>query len=215
MQDVLEKTGFLTLFTKKKQATEEVSTPRENPADEPKVVISTETDNDETPQGNGPQEVVIHIDETPPGKVTIQKNTRKARVFFISITDDGGIELKGIIRSVEYIDAPLRSTLDVLFKGPTHNERSQGLITMISPDVNIRNIYIKANTAYLDFSEAFQFNTLGKEGLEAQLKQIVFSTTEFTNIDQVQILIEGKKSEYLGPEGIYIGGALSRKSFKS
>ncbi len=203
------------MFTKKEQPTEEVSTPEQKPVEEPKELSPTETDNDEAPQVSGPLEVVIHIDETPPDEETIQANTRKARIFFISITDDGGIELKGIIRSVKYIDAPLSSTLDILFKGPTPDERSQGLITMISPDVNIRNIYIKASTAYLDFSEAFRFNTLGKEGLQAQLKQIVFSATEFSNIDQVQILIEGKKSEYLGPEGVYIGGALSRKSFQS
>jgi spore germination protein GerM len=107
----------------------------------------------------------------------------------------------------------LTSTLKVLLAGPLPAEVKQGLITMLSQDISLRSVSVKGNTAYLDFNESFRFNSLGKEGLEAQLKQIVYSVTEFSNIENVQILIEANRSEYLGPEGIYIGTPLSRDSF--
>ena len=37
----------------------------------------------------------------------------------------------------------------------------------------LRKAQVKDGTAYLDFSEAFRFNSLGKEGLSAQLQQVV------------------------------------------
>ena len=61
---------------------------------------------------------------------------------------------------------------------------------------------MKDGTAYLDFSEAFRFNSLGKEGLSAQLQQVVYSATEFSTVKRVQILLEGKTADYLGPEGL-------------
>jgi spore germination protein GerM len=54
---------------------------------------------------------------------------------------------------------------------------------------------------------------MGVEGFVAQLQQIIYSTTEFPTVDRVQILIEGKRVEYLGGEGIYIGEPISRNTF--
>jgi spore germination protein GerM len=139
---------------------------------------------------------------------------RKARIFFVSANAEGEIAMKGVVRSVEYVDAPLRSTLETLLKGPSPEEIQQGLITAIPRDTRLNNITLQDDTAVLDFSESFRFNSLGEEGLEAQLKQVVYSTTEFPTLRRVQILIDGKRLKYLGPEGAYIGEPLSRSSFR-
>ena len=61
--------------------------------------------------------------------------------------------------------------------------------------------------------EQFEFNTVGMDGYQAQLMQIVYTATEFGTVNSVQFLIEGQKKEYLGSEGIWIGSPLSRSSF--
>jgi spore germination protein GerM len=68
---------------------------------------------------------------------------------------------------------------------------------------------VRGSTAYISFSEEFQYNTFGVEGYAAQLRQIVWTVTEFTNVSDVQILIEGRRVDYLG-EGIWIGSPLDR-----
>ncbi|MDR3124205.1 MAG: GerMN domain-containing protein, partial [Treponema sp.] len=68
------------------------------------------------------------------------------------------------------------------------------------------------STAYLSFSEDFQFNTYGVEGYIGQLRQIIWTATEFPNISDVQILIEGRRIDYLG-ERIAIGSPLGRDAF--
>ncbi|MBA7700285.1 hypothetical protein ES703_108996 [subsurface metagenome] len=210
VQDVLEKTGFLKLFQKEEDTPVEV------------VIRPIDPEAEREPEAPGDKEnqkIVVRIDDEE--KVVenkrqeqSQSKMRKARLFFISVSDEGEINLKGVIRSVQYKDAPLQSTLESLLKGPLPPEINQGFRTLVSPDTRLLNIYIKDETAFLDFNEAFRFNSLGKEGLGAQLKQIVYTATEFSNIKKVQILIEGKITEYLGPEGIAIGKPLSRNSFR-
>jgi spore germination protein GerM len=71
---------------------------------------------------------------------------------------------------------------------------------------------VRGNTAYLSFSDDFMLNTFGVEGYVAQLRQIVWTVTEFQNVNDVQILIEGRRLDYLA-EGIWIGSPISRSSF--
>ena len=67
--------------------------------------------------------------------------------------------------------------------------------------------------AYLDFNDAFEFNTNGVEGYSCQLMQLVYTATAYSTVNSVQFLIEGQKKEFLGSEGQRIGSPLSRGSF--
>jgi germination protein M len=207
VQEVMKKTGFMELFTGKNNAP-------------PEVVISpldTEKPRSEPERPPESRELVLTPEEPLPEKPAEEERPapkiRQARLYYVLVADDGSISLKGIIRPVEYTDAPLRSTLLSLFSGPTPAEVNRDLMTLIPPDTRINAIRIKNGLAYLDFNESFRFNRLGREGLTAQLKQVVYTTTEFSNLQQVQILIDGKKLDYLGPEGVYIGAPLGRDSF--
>jgi spore germination protein GerM len=139
---------------------------------------------------------------------------RKTRVFFVSVDPTGTIFVKGTIRTVPASDSPLKDAIDTLLKGPTSQEMNLGLLTMIPTDTKLRGATVRGDTAYLDFSESFRFNALGREGLAAQLRQVVFAATEFPTVKKVQILIEGKRVEYLGTEGVSVAEPLSRASFE-
>jgi spore germination protein GerM len=60
-------------------------------------------------------------------------------------------------------------------------------------------------------SEEFQYNSYGREGYAAQLHQIVWTATEFSSVKNVQLLIEGRRMDWLN-EGIWIGNPLNRTS---
>ena len=104
----------------------------------------------------------------------------------------------------------MTDVLQALIAGPNENERQRGLISLIPPGTKILSASIRGNTAYISFSEEFQYNTYGVEGYAGQLRQIVFTATEFPNVRDVQILIEGRRIDYLG-EGIWIGSPLNRE----
>jgi spore germination protein GerM len=102
--------------------------------------------------------------------------------------------------------------LNVLLRGPTTAEESQKLRSLIPRGTRVLSATVRGSTAYVSFSEDFQFNTDGIEGYVAQLQQLVWTITEFSNIEDVQFLIEGRRVDYLG-EGIQLGSPLSRNNF--
>jgi len=106
----------------------------------------------------------------------------------------------------------MRDSLNVLLMGPSVEELNRGIINLIPQNTRILSAAIRGDTAYINFSEDFLFNTHGVEGYVAQLRQIVWTVTEFSNVSDVQILIEGRRLDYLG-EGIWIGSPISRASF--
>ncbi len=138
---------------------------------------------------------------------------RKSKLYFVSVDDEGRINLKSVARPVYYIDSPLTATLNALLQGPTAEELNAGLLTLIPQNTELVSAYIKGTTVFLNFSETFRFNSLGMDGYVAQLKQIVYVATEFSTVKDVQFLIQGKQLDYLSAEGIYIGAPLSRAAF--
>jgi len=138
---------------------------------------------------------------------------RKTILFFTGVDANGKLILKSAIRTIPTSDSPLKDTLLAMIAGPTSQEVNLGLISMIPSTTRLIGVIVRGDVAYIDFSEGFRFNTHGREGLDAQLKQVVYAATEYPTVKKVQILIEGKKVEYLGPEGIRINEPLGRQSF--
>ncbi len=137
---------------------------------------------------------------------------RDSNIYFTLIKDDNLI-LTPVHRSISYIDNPLEETLKMLMKGPTSNEEDMDIVTNIPDMTELKSVSIKNDIAYLDFSDEFEWNQYGKESIENQLKQIVYTATEFSNIKGVQFLIDGEIKEYLGGDGIIINKALKRGDF--
>jgi spore germination protein GerM len=113
-------------------------------------------------------------------------------------------------RKIAVSDSPMLDSLNALLAGPSAEEQRRGLVSLIPRNTRILSATVRGSTAYISFSEDFQYNTYGVEGYAAQLNQIVWTATEFPNIKDVQILIEGRRVDYLG-EGIWIGSPVSRE----
>jgi germination protein M len=164
----------------------------------------------------------ISMDEKKPTNVTATAKstpspapTNRSRIstlYFVSRNGDD-IQLKGVKRQVVHQDAPLTETLKALLSGPTAAEQKDSLISLIPVKSRLLDVGVRGNTAYISFNEEFRFNDYGVPGLQAQIRQIVYTATEFPNISQVQFLINGQKVSNLAQEGVFIGNPLSRTSF--
>jgi germination protein M len=139
--------------------------------------------------------------------------TRPASLFFVRIDDDGVIVRQEVKRQVSVSDSPLLDSLGALLQGPSEDELRKNLISLVPQGTKLLSAQVRGSTAYLNFNEAFMYNHYGIEGYAGQLKQIVYTSTAFPTVQDVQILIEGQKRDYLGGEGVYIGRPLSRNSF--
>ena len=137
--------------------------------------------------------------------------TQRDRVLYFIQVDRGGTILRvRVDRKLPTSNSPMTDVLQALIAGPNGDETQKGLISLIPPGTKMLSAAIRGTTAYISFSEEFQYNTYGVEGYAGQLRQIVFTATEFPNVKDVQILIEGRRVDYLG-EGIWIGSPINRE----
>ena len=154
-------------------------------------------------------------EQTPPPQVTqtpAPQQTRDRAVYFTHVGSDGQILHSRTTRRLPVSETPMMDALNAMLAGPAADEVSRGIINLIPHNTRIISATVRGNTAYINFSEDFLFNTFGVEGYVAQLRQIVWTVTEFQNVNDVQILIEGRRMDYLG-EGIWIGSPIGRLSF--
>jgi len=130
-------------------------------------------------------------------------------VYLMKVDNAGAVYWTKVKRTLPASDKPLQDALESVIKGPSAEEEKQGLISLIPKNSKILSATVRGSTAYISFSEEFLFNTYGTEGYASQRRQIVLTATEFSNIKDVQILIDGKRIDYLG-EGVWIGSPVSR-----
>jgi hypothetical protein len=117
-------------------------------------------------------------------------------VCFIRIDNEGEITGVKATRDYPYEFPLLSEVVQELLRGPTDSEKEDGLITLIPPGTKLLSQSFRGSTLYLSLSEDFRYNRNGKLGYQFQLVQLTETLKEFP-VNDVQILIEGKRIDYL------------------
>ena len=137
---------------------------------------------------------------------------RERVLYFTQVDRDGIIARIKVNRRLPVSDSPMTDVLRTLVSGPSEEEHDKGLISLIPPGTQILSATVRGETAHISFSEDFQYNTYGVDGYIGQLREIIYTATEFPNVSNVQILIEGRPVNFLG-EGIWVGTPIGRETF--
>lgn len=215
IEEVITSTGFFDLFdrnnTEKPVEIERITGTTTKPEESDNEIVITPVEKEKT------VDITVNnttIEETV--KPVIQEpeyNFRDTKLYFIQVNSEGNISLVNIKRKVKYTDSPLTATLSALIAGLTTSELNSGLISLIPDRSVIKGIRISDGTAFINFNENFLFNPFGREGYIGQLKQVIYTATEYSTVKRVQFLIDGDTKKYLGSEAIFIGNPLTRNSF--
>ena len=181
------------------------------PEVQPKTV-EPQTQKESTPEKQTEKESTK--DNSKETQKTVQKSTIDLQLCFVEIDPDGSIIRKMVGRTVAKNDSPLTAAINLVLQGPDSTKSEErNCTTLIPSGTKLLGARVKDGVAYLDFNENFEINRDGVEAYNGQLMQIVYTATTFSTVNSVQFLIEGKKKEFLGSEGIWIGSPLSRNSF--
>jgi spore germination protein GerM len=151
-----------------------------------------------------PEKPAATAQPSPPPEKPVE--TRNRSVYLIQETSMAQVRMN---RSLKVSDTPLKDSINALLEGPTAEERRRGMISLVPEGSKLLSVRVDGNTAYLDFNQEFRYNTRGREGCAAQIKQIVWTATEFPNVQDVQFLIDGKKVDFLS-EGVTIHSPIGR-----
>ena len=144
---------------------------------------------------------------TPPVKPV---ETRDRNIYLIQKTNDGApLVLVKVNRKLNVTNTPLQDGINALLAGPTPDEIMRGMENLVPEGSRLLSARVEGSTAVLDFNQEFRYNPRGSEGCAAQIKQIVWTATEFPNVQNVQFLIEGRKVDFLS-EGVVINRPIER-----
>ncbi|MCK5154500.1 MAG: GerMN domain-containing protein, partial [Spirochaetales bacterium] len=199
IESVMETTGFLNFLSSREQKEDPEIERIITEEDETAITVENSLDtNTQEPVTTITPEIKIDIPESETitdseNQSVAEKNMRSSTLYFVNVSDENKISLQGMMRPVYYDDSPLTETLIALISGLTSSELNKGLLSLIPAGTEILGISVANMTATINFNEALSFNNFGREGLEAELKQIVYTATEFSTVDKVQILINGQK----------------------
>ena len=149
--------------------------------------------------------------QTAEQTTTTSSTTMKLKLYFMMINSDGSLSRKEVVREMKKSDSPLTDAINAIIDGPQPNEGN--CRTLVSSGCRLLGASVSNSVATLNFSEEFEFNQYGIEGVLGQLQQIVYTATAFPTVESVQFLIEGEHREFLASEGVSIGVPLSRSNF--
>jgi spore germination protein GerM len=153
---------------------------------------------------------VQKADDEKSGNKPESPKKRKARIYFVQFNERTE---KSYLTSVKRnIDGgkPVRAALNELIRGLTPREERRGLLTAVPRELKLRNVRVRDRTAELDFNSSLQWGATGNILLN-RIDQIVYTATQFENVDSVIIKINGRTRRTLGGDGLSISGPLQRR----
>ncbi len=128
--------------------------------------------------------LIIDLEEDQP--VLTAENSREIILFF---ANSEGKKLKKEMRNILKSESLAQSTIKQLIKGPTDDS----LVSTIPKGTALRSIKIADGLCTVDFNSQLTANFTG--GLEQEMLtvySIVNTLTQFSSIQEVQILIDGE-----------------------
>jgi germination protein M len=134
--------------------------------------------------------------------VQVREKILKAPLYYVKIETDGSAQIQPVLRSVSFTDSPITRTIESLLVGPTSPERENGLVSFIPAGTRLLSARIQNGHLTLNFSDAFENNYNGREAIEFQLSQVMFTSFEFKQVTSLSILINSKSKRYITGEGI-------------
>lgn len=114
-------------------------------------------------------------------------------------TDFDCNEVQAVDKTVPYSLATARAALEQLLKGPTSEEKAQGLSTSLNSNVKINSLTIDSGIARVDFNQQLEYQVGGSCRVASIRQQIEATLKQFTSVQQVIISIAGRTQDILQP----------------
>ena len=166
----------------------------------------------DTPPDSTPTAAPTAVEEPPVPEAPLPSTPNTYRLYFLKLSPEGRMEPASFARELPAGSTPLAATLKALMLGPTLQDKALGALTLIPEGTKLLSVRLKDKTALISFSDEFRQNTSGLEGLAGQLKEVVWTATQFGSVDAVQILINGQTVDTLGDGALAIASPLTRST---
>lgn len=129
------------------------------------------------------------------------------KIYFI----DKNNNIKVSIRKSDKND--LETAINMLLKGVSADEKSQGMYSEIPPDVRLLGLDNKNGKIIINLNSRFVEGG-GAQSIINRIKQLVKTVNAHSDKKPIYLHIEGKQVEYIGGEGIYLQQPLNEDALE-
>ncbi len=137
-----------------------------------------------------------------------------AKPMYVRVYLTRGEQIGVSTREISATKAVASAAMKALLAGPTAEEKSYGLGTVIPAGTKLRGVTVKSGTATVDLSTEFDSGG-GTLSMTMRLGQVVYTLTQFPTIGRVLFKIDGVPVEVFGGEGIIISDPQTRGDYES
>jgi germination protein M len=102
--------------------------------------------------------------------------------------------------------------LEALLAGPSAFEEEIGMTTAVPAGTRLLGVTLEGGVADVDLSGEFESGG-GSLSMVARVAQVVFTATQFSQVDAVRFLIDGETVDAIGGEGVVVDEPLGREAF--
>ena len=146
----------------------------------------------------------------------VDQRTSGVEVYFVrSDPVRNKVTLAAVRRPAPHgpIEVRLEAALRALLDGPKAARwgEARDLATEIPAGTTLLGVKVDGNIVTVNLSETYARGG-GSTSMLARVWQVVYTATQFADAPEVQILVNGRRVEALGGEGVMIGSPLRRRA---
>ncbi len=150
--------------------------------------------------------------ETPTAGPSASPSATPAETMVIDAWFVKDEKLAVVHREVTQTVAVLRAAIEELLRGITFTDASYGLSTAIPDGTELRSVSLDGDTATIDLSSTFESGG-GSLSMVARMAQLVFTATQFPNVERVELWLDGEPVEWIGGEGLVVVPPQTRRDY--
>lgn len=154
-------------------------------------------------------------DEEPPaeqqesGQPPVATETMPVRIYLVR-----GEKLGAALRQAPKSEAVARAAVEQLLAGPTPTEQGYGLSSQVPAGTKLLGLTIADGVAQVDLSGAFASGG-GSLSVTLRLAQLVYTLTQFSSVQRVELMLDGQPVDVFTGEGIIMDLADTRAELEN
>ena len=143
----------------------------------------------------------VFVPETPEFIYRLRFFARTEEVNLYFVRGEAVIPVTRRVARVREPEQKVRTVIGLLLEGPDESEKNNGFDTALPAGARFLSAFLQGNIVFLNFSAQIEEGG-GTETMKTRLRQIVYTATQFDDVEKVSFLIEGQPIKYFSSEGL-------------
>jgi spore germination protein GerM len=168
-----------------------------------------------SPEPSGAPSETPAVTPSPTPATSSGKTTIVRAYFFLDDPEGDRPTLVPVLREVPETKAVATAAMNSLIEGPTADEADAKvpLTSAMPAGTTLLGLKVEDRVATVDLSREFESGG-GSASVLGRIAQVVYTLTQFSNVDAVRFYLDGKPVDVFGSEGVILDTPVGREQYR-